>query len=174
MDSNDPAYLSRENQQHGDQSINDEQGDSKPILLNIKEETFSSQISHNQRLPTLRGQANRLYQILLNLLSNAVKFSTQGQIMIYAKYDFKKSELICTVKDQGSGFIEGEEEQFLNYKSHIKYPNPSNSGYSLPIVVTLLNKLKGKIWCKSFGINKGSMFTFSLPMQVMTTENSSS
>ena len=62
----------------------------------------------------MNGNAMRYYQILINLLSNALRFTVKGKICIYVKYDFDRGELCTYIKDNGDGFIPGEQEVFFN------------------------------------------------------------
>lgn len=116
------------------------------------------------------GDPGRIRQILNNLLSNAIKFTHNGEIVIYVKQilDDKDTAFVSfEVKDTGIGI----EEEKLNYifeeftqsdaSMTRKY---GGTGLGLAICQRLVGMMDGSIHVKST-LNKGSTFTFSLPLQ---------
>jgi len=73
----------------------------------VMEKGLQLSLSLSSDLPKLvRGDANRLQQILLNLINNAVKFTHKGSILVSAsaETDLKGSVyLSCSVEDTGEG-----------------------------------------------------------------------
>ena len=51
----------------------------------------------------LKGDQQRLKQILHNVLQNALKFTLKGEISIKIDYDRETSQLVCQVRDSGIG-----------------------------------------------------------------------
>jgi signal transduction histidine kinase len=54
-------------------------------------------------LPTVKGDAQRLCQILLNILGNAVKFTPQGFIEVDARVAADQATVAISVRDTGCG-----------------------------------------------------------------------
>lgn len=64
----------------------------------------------------VRGDPERLRQILLNLASNAIKFSTSGEIIVEAKLESMQAsttQVRFSVKDQGIGLSSEEQEHLF-------------------------------------------------------------
>jgi PAS domain S-box-containing protein len=109
----------------------------------------------------------RLKQIMFNLLSNAVKFTPDGgAIGVEARKEGK--ELIISVSDTGIGIIPQEQKKlfgvFYQASGGIRDKTPG-TGLGLAITKSIVEKHGGRIWMESEGINKGSRFTFTLPIQ---------
>lgn len=71
----------------------------------IKKSTQNFHVSYGDNIPRLKGNYQRLEQVLVNLIQNAcdaLEDSTQG-IMISTAYDSQNSEIVINVKDEGSG-----------------------------------------------------------------------
>ena len=60
-------------------------------------------------IPKLRGDKQRLQQVLINLLKNATKFTREGQINILVSFNRYENMLIVSVLDTGVGITK---EQF--------------------------------------------------------------
>jgi signal transduction histidine kinase len=108
----------------------------------------------------------RLKQVMFNLLSNAGKFTPDsGTIQVAAER--KGSELIISVSDTGIGVTPQEKKRlfqaFYQASGGIKDKTPG-TGLGLAITRSIVEKHGGRIWVESEGLNKGSRFTFTLPI----------
>jgi PAS domain S-box-containing protein len=125
--------------------------------LDIAEEINGTKIKADER---------RLKQVMFNLLSNSAKFTPDGgEIRVMAK---KEGEmLIISVSDTGIGMTVQEQkrlfEAFYQASGGIKGKTPG-TGLGLAITRSIVEKHGGKIWMESGGTNKGSRFTFTLPI----------
>jgi PAS domain S-box-containing protein len=110
----------------------------------------------------------KLRQALFNLLSNAAKFTPDGgKIEVEAKREGE--EILVSVSDTGMGIkpedqrrIFGEFEQVetkIGQKQH-------GTGLGLALTQRLVALHGGRIWVKSEGEGKGSIFTFSIPLNI--------
>ena len=122
-------------------------------------------------VPTLlRGDGNRLGQILLNLMSNAVKFTDAGGIYLTARVA-KENEgrvvLSFSVRDTGIGIADEqikslftEFEQATNSTTR----NYGGTGLGLPISKRLTELMGGTIRVES-AVGKGSVFLVTIPFE---------
>ncbi len=111
----------------------------------------------------VKGDENRIQQILHNLLSNAVKFTKSGYITVYAE---EKGEFVeVSVSDTGIGIDEGRLDDifksFEQVDSSIEREY-GGAGLGLSITKRLIELHGGSIYVKSKK-DEGSVFTFSLP-----------
>ena len=141
-------------------------------LVMIKEKALSHsisldlQIADNINGTKIKGDERRLKQVMFNLLSNSAKFTPDGgAITIVARKDEK--ELDISVSDTGIGMTPQEQkrlfEAFYQASGGIKGKTPG-TGLGLAITKSIIEKHGGKIWVESEGPNKGSKFTFTLPI----------
>ena len=114
----------------------------------------------------VRGDPNRLQQVLWNLLSNAVKFTPQGG-RIQVVLERVNSHAEITVEDSGVGI----RAEFLPYVfDRFRQADPTTSrrfgglGLGLSIVKTLVEMHGGSVRVKSPGENLGSTFVVALPI----------
>ncbi len=108
----------------------------------------------------------KIKQVLFNLLSNAIKFTPDGEaIRVEGKKEGK--ELIISVSDTGIGIaLEDQErvfEEFYQTSSTLKDKTPG-TGLGLPVTKSIVEMHGGRIWVESEGKDKGSRFTFTLPI----------
>lgn len=66
-----------------------------------------------ERLPRMRGDGQKIKQILINLLTNAVKFTPEGgRVMITAKTE-PDGHMAISIKDNGVGIAEEDHEKVM-------------------------------------------------------------
>lgn len=114
----------------------------------------------------VRGDPNRLQQVLWNLLSNAVKFTPSGG-RIQVVLERVNSHVEIVVEDSGVGI----RAEFLPYVfDRFRQGDPSTSrrfgglGLGLSIVKSLIELHGGSVRVKSPGENQGSTFVVALPI----------
>ncbi|MFX1378701.1 MAG: PAS domain S-box protein [Promethearchaeota archaeon] len=120
---------------------------------------------------TLNADPNRIFTVITNLLSNAIKFTPDyGWIEVNAKKE--ANQYVFEIKDNGIGLVGDEFERLFKKFERIKPPimnehiNIKDSGTGLGLYITkgIINAHGGKIWANSEGENKGSTFSFTLPL----------
>ncbi|MGE5415866.1 MAG: ATP-binding protein [Acidobacteriota bacterium] len=115
-------------------------------------------------LPAVKGDRDRLIQVVINLISNAVKFTETGIITCRARVAAK--EVIVSVIDTGEGIA--REEQFKVFEKFKQVGDtltnhPQGTGLGLPICKLIVEDHGGMIWVES-ELGKGSVFSFTLPI----------
>lgn len=117
-----------------------------------------------EQLPMIRGDKQRIYQIILNLMSNACKFTESGYILLRAEYH--DDEVIISVKDTGPGIAPSDHalifEAFKQSENGLR--QSGGTGLGLPIAKNLIEIHGGRLWLDS-EVGTGSTFFFTLPVK---------
>jgi histidine kinase len=120
-----------------------------------------------QVLPPVQADEDRLTQMLTNLLANALVYTPAGgQVNVTARR--VGSELHISVADSGIGIpvehLPHIFDRFYRVDKSRSRGAGGGSGIGLTIVHHLVEAHGGRIWAESAGENKGSVFTFTLPV----------
>ena len=114
----------------------------------------------------VRGDSNRLRQVVWNLLSNAIKFTPRGGV-VTGKLECVDSSVRLTVSDTG----EGISPEFLPFVfDRFRQAEGSSSrkqgglGLGLAVVRHLVELHGGNVGVESAGPGRGSIFTVDLPL----------
>jgi two-component system phosphate regulon sensor histidine kinase PhoR len=118
-------------------------------------------------LPSIRGDAARLGQVVVNLVHNAVKFSPDGgEIAINSRPE--GNEVITSVEDHGVGIPRAARDRVFErfYKvdrARLRPEVGGGTGLGLSIARHVVEQHGGRIWVESQeGV--GSTFSFALPV----------
>jgi diguanylate cyclase (GGDEF)-like protein/PAS domain S-box-containing protein len=117
----------------------------------------------------VRGDDERLRQILINLLSNAIKFTEQGEVQLKVSRLDTQNELLALlfeITDTGFG-ITAEQQPFI-FDSFTQADNTTTrrfggTGLGLSISKQLVEMMGGQLQMNST-VGVGSCFYFSLPL----------
>jgi signal transduction histidine kinase len=115
-------------------------------------------------LPMVRGDPDKLLQVVINLISNAVKFSTQGVVMVAASS--QDGEVTVRVTDQGVGIDPKDQERLFEKFTQVGDAltgKPKGTGLGLAISKEIVEHHAGSIWVES-QLGKGSTFSFTMPV----------
>jgi signal transduction histidine kinase len=131
-------------------------------LLNDKPIEFKTDIPAT--LPPLRGDRQRILQILLNIVSNACKFTQRGEIKLQVHTD--GGQLQVSVMDTGPGIAHDDQELvFEAFKqTRTGMRQGGGTGLGMPIAKSLVEAHGGRIWLESEP-NQGTTFYFTLPVK---------
>lgn len=114
----------------------------------------------------IKGDAERLQQVLWNLLSNAIKF-TPNEGVISVKLKAKNSDAVVSIKDSGQGidpqFVPFVFDRFRQADATTTR-NHGGLGLGLSIVRNLVEMHGGRVEVTSQGKDKGSTFTVKIPI----------
>ena len=120
-------------------------------------------------LPTfVKGDPNRLRQIMANLLSNAIKFTDQGEIVLQLEKLEEEEESVLLgfeIRDTGMGIAPEAQAHIFEAFSQADYSTTrkhGGTGLGLAIVKQLVEVMGGEISFTSRPEN-GSTFRFSVP-----------
>jgi two-component system phosphate regulon sensor histidine kinase PhoR len=118
-------------------------------------------------LPPVRGDEDRLGQVLINLLHNAVKFSPNGgEIVVGARIGEGGAEVEVWVQDPGIGVPEAERVRIFErfYKvDRARVRGRGGTGLGLSIARHVVESHGGRIWVESKE-GQGSTFAFAIPI----------
>jgi PAS domain S-box-containing protein len=114
----------------------------------------------------IRGDPNRLQQVLWNLLTNAIKFTApEGRIQVTLRRGGQRAEIV--VADSGEGispdFLPHVFERFRQADSSTTRRH-GGLGLGLAIVKQLVELHGGEIRAASPGLGKGASFIVTLPL----------
>ncbi len=137
-------------------------------------------------LPPIEGDRDRLIQVVINLLSNAVKFTPQGSVTCRARVagpsdpsptggptreeSSGRAEIIVSVIDTGIGIDPEDQPRVFEKFTQVGDTltgKPRGTGLGLPICKEIIEHHGGRIWVESIP-NRGSAFSFSLPVNIPT------
>ncbi|WP_371375808.1 PAS domain S-box protein [Sporomusa aerivorans] len=116
----------------------------------------------------IKGDPNRLRQVLTNLLSNAIKFTEQGSVSLEVKNECQDNKFITLafrVTDTGIGIAPGDMDKLFQTFSQVdgsitrKY---GGNGLGLAISKRLVEMMGGQISVSS-RLGYGSEFSFTIP-----------
>ncbi len=119
-------------------------------------------------VPLVFGDPDKIHEVLLNLIGNALKFTFPGgSITVDFFTDGKVVEI--AVKDNGAGMVKEDLSRLFKKfgrldNSYVATATSGGTGLGLYISKNLVELMRGKIWARSEGLNKGSTFIFSLPV----------
>jgi signal transduction histidine kinase/CheY-like chemotaxis protein len=129
--------------------------ENKGVLL-----SFSSEVPSC----TVEGDRTRLEQALTNIISNGIKFTPEGgrvTVTLFAE----DGKAIIRVTDTGTGITSDELRHVFEpyYQSERLRNGNSGLGIGLRLVYEIMRLHHGSIQAASEGIDKGSLFTITLP-----------
>jgi two-component system, OmpR family, phosphate regulon sensor histidine kinase PhoR len=116
-------------------------------------------------LPHIRGEEERLGQLLVNLLHNAIKFSPDGGVVtVGAEQD--RGMVVVSVVDQGEGIPKAEQSRVFErfYKvDRARQRGQGGTGLGLAIARHIAEAHGGRIWVESAD-GAGTTLRFSIPI----------
>lgn len=141
----------------------------KSMLPLAKNKGLALKVSLPRSLPAVKGDRNRLLQVVLNLLNNAVKFTSQGTVTAGA--EDMPEEIKLYVSDTGEGIYPEERDKIFEEFYRIGDAltgRPKGSGLGLSISKKIVEAHGGRIWVES-QLGKGSTFYVTLPKKIGVT-----
>jgi signal transduction histidine kinase len=122
-----------------------------------------------EAVPRVRGDVDRIVQVLLNLLSNAVKFCQPGRGRVEVALSQRDGFLRVDVRDNGPGVsLEDQAVIFDKFRQagDTLTNRPQGTGLGLPISRHIVEHHGGRLWVESQP-GAGACFSFTLPYERM-------
>jgi signal transduction histidine kinase len=135
----------------------------RPVIEEARH-TLSVQIP-DEPFP-LKGDPDRLLQVLINLIGNAIKYTPEGGLLaLSAKKDGSCAEV--SVRDNGTGIppdkLDAVFVMFEQLEPHTT-AGARGLGIGLSLAKSLVEMHGGEIWAKSDGAGRGTEVSFRLPL----------
>lgn len=140
-----------------------------------KASRLSFEVDMSDVLPSrLRGDRERIIQIITNLLTNAIKYTPEGRVTlsVQGKIAEGKLLLIVTVTDTGIGVAEENLPYLFDTFARVGEFNKrriEGTGLGLTITKQLIDLMDGSISVES-ELGKGSSFTVMIPQDICSVE----
>jgi signal transduction histidine kinase len=115
------------------------------------------------QMPAVRGDRERLVEVLQNLLDNAAKFmgdQREPRIEVGVRRDHDQP--IFFVRDNGRGIEPRYHEKVFGLFDRLD-PRDEGTGVGLALVRRIVEAHGGRVWVESEGLGSGSTFCFTLP-----------
>lgn len=136
----------------------------------IDEQGLTLHINTGERpLPDIIADVDKMKEVLINFIGNAIKFTPRGGTITITAVSVGEYVRIM-VKDTGLGFDAGESEKLfqkfstLNARGHVQSAQYQSTGLGLYISKSIVSLHGGEVSALSDGHNKGSTFSFTLPV----------
>jgi Na+/proline symporter/nitrogen-specific signal transduction histidine kinase len=123
------------------------------------------------RVPAVRGDRDRLVQVLINLLSNAAKFVDAGTGRVEVSLASDGREVSVRVADNGPGVPQADQHiifEKVRQAGDTLTEKPQGTGLGLPISRQIVEHLGGRLWVTSTP-GRGATFAFALPVAPQET-----
>ncbi|MFD2206371.1 ATP-binding protein [Kiloniella antarctica] len=138
--------------------------DTMTAILNEREIELDVDFAPN--LPMIKGDKDRLMQVIVNLLSNAVKFCSHTQGWVKVTVSRTADEMVITVADNGRG-IPWSAREYIFEKFHQSREGladkPHGTGLGLSISRQIVGYFGGRLELVESS-SKGSIFGVNLPL----------
>jgi len=126
---------------------------------------ISLEADYPPNFPALRGDANRLREVLQNLLDNAVMYTPSGG-HIRLEAVARNGAAILTVSDTGIGIPQSDQEKIFERFYRVdaaRSREAGGTGLGLAIAKHIVEAHGGRLWVES-AVAQGSKFHFSIPL----------
>ncbi len=115
----------------------------------------------------------QLKEVFQNLITNAIKYKKENQ-PVHITIDSVKNEenITISIADDGIGMTKEQLSNIFDefYKADSARTDINSHGLGLNICKRIIEKHHGTIWVESEGLDKGSTFYFTLPVDIKAIE----
>jgi PAS domain S-box-containing protein len=123
-----------------------------------------AEIIYPEDLPSVKGEAIRIYQILSNLIGNTIKYrDTDRTLRVEVSAKLVPPRMVeLVVRDNGLGIPEGKLEDIFRPYRRAHGGDIEGSGIGLACVKKIVNRLGGRVYAESVE-GEGSSFHVLMP-----------
>ena len=118
-------------------------------------------------VPTMHTDEGKVSQILRNFISNALKYTEAGQVVVKARLDVAREEVVFAVSDTGIGIAPEDQGRIFDEFAQVEHPlqrKVKGTGLGLPLSKRLTELLGGRLSVSSEpGV--GSTFEAAIPIR---------
>ena len=134
-------------------------------LLKASQKQITLEVDVPPDLPTVRGDASLLRDVLQNLIDNAIQYTPAGgRIQVSATVGAR--EVVISVADTGIGIPLADQERIFERFYRVdaaRSREAGGTGLGLSIAKHIVEAHGGRLWVES-EVGRGSKFFFSVPL----------
>jgi Na+/proline symporter/signal transduction histidine kinase len=140
----------------------------KSFQPDLKEKSIDSQLITDLEYPIiLKGDTDRINQVIVNLVSNALKFTNTEGGYLGVSLTHENDDAVLKITDNGNGIAEEKQALIFDRFTQLNDPTqgkPTGSGLGLFITKQIIDHHRGTISVES-EIGKGATFIVKLPIK---------
>lgn len=137
-------------------------GTLRPLLTNPAVELL---FGHTAQLPVMLADEQKVIQILRNLIANALKFTEQGHVLVEARHEPSRQNIVFSVSDSGIGIAPQDIARIFEEFSQVDGRlQKGGTGLGLPLTRRLALLMGGEVRATSQP-GQGSTFELMLPVR---------
>jgi signal transduction histidine kinase/CheY-like chemotaxis protein len=136
----------------------------RPLLIN-QSVTLTFEVPAG--VPTMHTDEGKVSQILRNFISNALKYTEAGKVVVKARLDVAREEVVFAVSDTGIGIASEDQERIFDEFAQVEHPlqrRVKGTGLGLPLSKRLAELLGGRVAVTS-APGVGSTFEAAIPVR---------
>jgi two-component system phosphate regulon sensor histidine kinase PhoR len=134
-------------------------------LLKSNQKEIALEVDVPANLPSVRGDAGLLREVLQNLIDNAIQYTPAGG-QIHVSAEAKKRDVVIAVADTGIGIPLSDQERIFERFYRVdaaRSREAGGTGLGLSIAKHIVEVHGGRLWVDS-EVGLGSKFSFSVPI----------
>ncbi|MBI1929498.1 ATP-binding protein [Candidatus Poribacteria bacterium] len=140
--------------------------ESATVIMNnlLQKSTNHFSVERAQNLPTIRGNAQQLEQVLINLITNSCHalLDKQNSIVVKTAYDADSDNVTLTIRDDGTGIAPEDLKRIMD-PFFTTRPETGGTGLGLSVSYGIIKAHGGELSFDS-ELGKGTTATVSLPV----------
>ena len=114
------------------------------------------------RLPMVRGDGDRLTQVLMNVVGNAVQYTDEGRVVVQLTTD--EQSVLIDVIDTGRGLAAEDHLRIFDRFHRVDDHFTDGTGVGLAIAKLIVEAHGGRIAAESTGLGRGTKVRITLPL----------